>query len=211
MRDLELVAIIDGPPAHPRVEHGLDGQLELFEDVGWEGLPGFLLDQVLELLGHRSQVVGVEVGVLTRAGRLPGLLEDVIELLSRDVEHDPPEHTHKAPVGIPGEALVAGLTRQAGDCVVVQAKVQDGVHHAWHRFARTRPHRDQERIRGIAQLASRLLLEPFQRGERLVPQPGWELVAGAHVCVTRSRGDGERRRHGQSRLRHRRQTGALAA
>ena len=40
VRDLELVAVVDGALAHPGVEDGLDRQLELLQDVGREGLAG---------------------------------------------------------------------------------------------------------------------------------------------------------------------------
>ena len=87
------------------------------------------------MLGDRAQVLGVQVGVHSGACRPLGLVEDVIHLLAGDVEHDAAEHAHKASVGIPGETLVVRLARQAVDGLVVQAEVEDRVHHARHGLA----------------------------------------------------------------------------
>ena len=65
--------------------------------------------------------------------------------------HDVAEHLHEAAVGVPGEALVAGRLREPLDRVVVQAEVEDGVHHARHRLAGAGAHRHEQRVLRVAE------------------------------------------------------------
>ena len=63
-----------------------------------------------------------------------------------EVEDDVAVHLDEAAVAVPGEALVAGLTRQAGYDGVIEAEVEHGVHHARHRGAGAGAHRNEQRI-----------------------------------------------------------------
>jgi len=62
--------------------------------------------------------------------------DDRIEFFLTDTEHDAGEHRDEAAVGVPGETRVAGELREARDGGIVEAQVQDRVHHAGHRDAR---------------------------------------------------------------------------
>ena len=57
-------------------------------------------------------------------------------------------HLDEPAVAIPGEALVVGGLDQRQHGLVVQAEVQNRVHHAGHRVARAGADRDQQRHRG---------------------------------------------------------------
>ena len=85
--------------------------------------------------------------------------------------HDVAEHLHEAPVGVPGEALVAGRAREALDRLVVEAEVEDRVEHPRHRLARAGAHGDQQRVVGVAEPLAGLLLEPRERLGDLLGQP----------------------------------------
>ena len=55
------------------------------------------------------------------------------EVLVVDAAHDVAEHVDQPAVGVVGEPLVAGRVGEADDRLVVQAEVEDRVHHARHR------------------------------------------------------------------------------
>ncbi len=79
-----------------------------------------------------------------------------------DAEHDLAVHLDEAAIAVLGEARIAALARQALDGVVVEAEIEDRVHHARHRGARAGAHRDQQRIGRVAEAR---IEPPLQRGE----------------------------------------------
>jgi hypothetical protein len=119
-----------------------------------------------------------------------------------DPEHDVAEHRHEAAVGVVRKAVVAGQLGQARDGLVVEAEVEDRVHHPGHRDARTAAHRDQERVRGPAELLSGLRFETLHRGANLMGQPVRQPAAGIVIRQARLGRDGEARRHRQAGAGH---------
>ena len=81
---------------------------------------------------------------------LAGLFLDVLDdLLERiffiliallHAHHHVAVHLDEAAVAVVGEAAIAGLHAQRFDRLVVEAEVEDGVHHARHRVAGARAH-----------------------------------------------------------------------
>ena len=67
------------------------------------------------------------------------MLEGLVVLIRSflDTQDDVAIHLDETAVAVPGEALVAGRFDEGGDGLVVEAEVEDGVHHAGHRVART--------------------------------------------------------------------------
>jgi hypothetical protein len=51
------------------------------------------------------------------------------------------------------------LRGQAGDGLVVEAQVEDGVHHARHRRACARAHRQQQRVGRVAEALAHFALD----------------------------------------------------
>ena len=207
--DLVLPPVVHGPLAVPRAEHRLDGLLELLARVLREVLAGLVPDDLLELLGQPPEVVRVEVGVL-RVGALRGLrlVELLLEPVARDVQHDLAEHLDETPVHVPGEAVVGGLRGQALDAVVVQAEVENRVHHPGHGELRSGANGDQQRIGRFAELLPHGLFQPLEmlfgllheaRGEGVLLQIG-QAGLGA---------DGESGGDGQAHVRHLGEVGAL--
>ena len=82
-----------------------------------------------------------------------------VEFLHIDFERHLAEHLNEAAVAIVGEARVAGLGGEALGGFVVEAKVEDGVHHARHGEPGAGAHAEQKRIGGIAQLLAEFLLQ----------------------------------------------------
>jgi hypothetical protein len=117
----------------------------------------------LEVIDEAPEVVGGELGVVLHARLGLALLDRGLDLLPGHPAADVPEHLHEAAVGVPGEALVLGLPGEALDGLVVQAEVQDRVHHAWHRLPRAAADTDEQRVVGVAQLLAGGFLEVLQR------------------------------------------------
>ena len=94
---------------------------------------------------------------------------------------------------------------------VVEAEVQDRVHHARHRGAGAGAHRDEQRVFRIAELAADGGADFGERGFDLRLQVGG---IGAVVCVVVGADfgrDREARRHGQTEVRHLGEVRTLAA
>ncbi len=110
-----------------------------------------------------------------------------------------------------GEARVVRRFRQSFDRGVVQPEVQHGVHHAGHRGASARSHRDQQWIGRIAKCATGLAAEFGHRRVDLEPKVGRiGFAVGVEVSADLGR-NGEARRHGQGERSHLVQVRALAA
>ena len=128
-----------------------------------------------------------------------------------DAVHDLAVHLDQAAVGVVGEARVAGRRSQALDRDVVEAEVEDRVHHPRHRDRRARAHRDEQRIGRVAEALARLLLERRDVRADLVVEARRHLLAARHVGATRVGRDREPGRHGDAERRHLGETDALAA
>jgi hypothetical protein len=100
---------------------------------------------------------------------------------------------------------------ETGDRPVVQPEVEDRVHHARHRGACTRAHRDQQRVRRIAEATSDDALDLGQRRLHLAFELG-RVFALMRVEMGADLGrDREARRNGKPEIAHLREIGALAA
>ena len=210
MRDALAVAVRDGTRPVPATEHGLDGAAQLLHRLLGEGLAGVALDDLLVGVDQVAQQLDGHLGVRRRPGELLGRLEERVELLTGQLEDDASVHGDEAPVRVEGEALVAGLLGQAFDRFVVEAQVEDGVHHAGHGELGARAHRDEQGVGGVADGLAHGLLEPCPRGGHL----GVEALgpAARHVVAAGVGRDGEPRRDRELECRrHLGQVGALAA
>src|SRR6185503_753260 len=85
------------------------------------------------------------------------------------------------------------------------------IHHARHRGARARAHRDEQRIGGIAEFSPDCLLDLGEGGGALLGQVfRVALIVGVEIGADFG-GDGEARRHRQAEARHLGEVRALAA
>ena len=121
-------------------------------------------------------------------------------------------HLDEAAVAVPGEALVLRGGDQREHGLVVQAEVENRVHHAGHRVARAGADGDEQRHRRlVAELRAHDLLDEGNAGLDLALKllrigPLVLVVVGADFG-----GDGEARRHRQADAAHLRQVRAFAA
>ena len=88
------------------------------------------------IVDDRAPVFGVKIGVERVTLAVLVVLEDVLEIVNVDVEHDVGIHLNEAAIGIVGETRVVRRFRQRFNRGIVQPEVEHGVHHAGHRGAR---------------------------------------------------------------------------
>ena len=112
-RDGVQAAIGDGARVHPRAEHRADRAPELGARVLRERLALLLAHALLVARDHVDPVVGGQFGVERVARARLVVLQNVLEVVMLDVEHDVGIHLDEAAVGIIGEAPVAGLAAPA--------------------------------------------------------------------------------------------------
>ena len=83
---------------------------------------------------------------------------DRVELFPLRAHHDVAEHGDEAPVRIVDEPLFAGKPDQGLCNLVVEAQVEDGVHHPRHGDGGSAPHRGEEGILLVTEFFSGLIL-----------------------------------------------------
>ena len=81
-----------------------------------------------------------------------------------NTEHDVGIHLDEAAIGVVGEARVGRAPRQAFDGLVVEAEIEDRIHHARHRGAPARADRHEKRIFDIAKARAGGLAHGIERG-----------------------------------------------
>ena len=196
VRDVLALAVGDGARPVPAAEHRLDGPTQLLGGRLGERLAGVALDDLLVGVDEIAQQLDGDLGVRRRPGQLLGRVEERVELLAGQLEDDAGVHGDEAPVRVEGEALVTGLLRQPLDGAVVEAQVQDGVHHAGHGELGPRAHRDQQGVLGVADGLAHGGLEPAL-GRRHLGVEGLGPATG-HVVAAGVGRDGEPRGTGSS-------------
>ena|GEM_PF-1319213 len=210
VRDPLLAAVQAGALGVPRPQHRHDREVELLARLLREVPAGVLAHDRLEHVDERAQVVGAEVDVRGDAARVLGRVEGVGEPVAVDVEHGPAEHLHEPAVGVPREPLVAAERREPVHRLVVEAYVEDRLHHPGHRELGPGPHGHQQRVGRVAEAPPEGVLHATQGGRDLDPQAG-RHGAVPHEVAARLGRDREPRRHRQPEPGHLGQVRALAA
>ena len=200
--DLVHAAVDVGAGVIPRTEHGLDGAHELLLGVGGEIGTDFLLVLGLELLGQLLQVVGGELGILGDAALLLHLIDELLEVLLAHFHNHVGVHLDESPVAVISPAGIAGLLGHDLHDVLVEAQVQDGVHHAGHGSAGARADRDQQGVLLITELLAGDLLHLTHILHDLGLDLIVDLTAVLIVLGAGFRADGEALGHGQAELCH---------
>ena len=209
-RDLELPAVVDRALAHPGAEHRADRDFELFVRVLRKRLAGVALDEREKLRGQFLQMVRVEVEVEARAVLALDECHALVEMFVGDAKCDLAEELNEAAIGVVGKTRVVGLLDQPLQRGLVEAQVENGVHHARHRHRRAGAHRYEQRVVAAAKALAGLILQRAHVAPDVVHQAGRQLVF-LEVGKTRVGGDRKPGRHVEPDLRHLAKVGALAA
>ena len=208
--DAGRFSIVVGSLAPPGLEDRLDGQPQLLVGVGRERGRGPPRDRLLEGGDDGPQVLGGQLGVGLHTTAGPPVPQHRFEGLVVDTEHHAPEHLDQATIGVEHEALVARRRHHPGDHPVVQADVEDRVHHAGHRELGPGPAGDEEGVVRVTESLARSLFECGHGPEDLVPEGEGELAVRVGVGPARLGRHSETRWHGDAEAGHVPEVGSLA-
>ena len=151
----------------PGTEHGLDGFVQLGLGVGREVLADLLFVLGLELLGQLLEVGGGQLNVELDALLFLHLVDELLKVLLADFHDDVGEHLDEAAVGVVNKTLKLGVRvalDHGVDDLVVQAEIEDGVHHTGHGSAGAGTDGNEHRVLEIAEL---LAVDLFHLGDVL--------------------------------------------
>ena len=218
--DAVFAAINDGAVVHPGAKHGADGTPKLLPRVLRKFAAGAFLDQILETDDKFLQIFYGEFGVFNVI-----VVTLVFEAMDDDFKrfmvfigaflhaHDHVAvHLDEPAVTIPGEPLVLRGLDQRQHGFIVEAEVQNRVHHAGHRIAGAGPDGDQQRHGGlIAEFGAHDFLDLGDAGFHHRRQClGIGLFVGVIIGADLG-GDGKARGHRQSDAGHFGEVRAFAA
>ena len=204
-------AISNGALIHPRSEHRADCAPQLRVRVLRKRLAALLLHSLFVFGDKFVQIVGIKIGVERVAVTVFVIVENFLEVMMLDAQHDVAIHGDEAPIAVQSEAAIAGLGRERVNRHVVEPEIEHGVHHAGHRCTSAGAHRDEERIFAVAELLSG---DAADLHERRIDLPLQIFRIGFAVLIEISADlgcDREAGRHRQAELRHLGETGAFAA
>ena len=111
-----------------------------------KSLPLFLANDAFVGFDESAQPLGRNLRVGLDARFVAQREELVLEVIFVDLEDDAGVHLDEAAVGVEREAFVVRRLGQALHGLVVQAEVEDRVHHARHRGAGAGADGDEERL-----------------------------------------------------------------
>ena len=209
--DIVVAAVHVGAGVVPGTEHGLDGAHQLLLGIGGEVLTDLGLVLGLELHGQLLQVGGIQLHVLRHALLLLHGIDELLEILLAHLHDHVGVHLDKAAVAVPSPAGVVGFLGDDVHHILVQAEVQDGVHHAGHGGAGAGADGDQQGILVIAELLTGDLLHLLDILHDLGHDLVIDLTAVLIILGAGLGGDGEALGNGQADIGHLSQVRALAA
>ena len=155
-------AVLDRARIVPRSEHRIACHGELLLGLLGEQSAAAAPDDLLVTLDHLAERALVQIGVEPHAASLLHLLEFVLERIFRDFEDHVSEHLDESAVAVEGKTAIRRAPLQPFDRLVVEAQIQDRVHHPGHRELRARAHRYEQRVVGRPELRASGLFEPCE-------------------------------------------------
>ena len=192
----------------PRPENSTNSAPQLFPRIVRKGRARVFSYELLVTLDDPEEILRGQVGIRRRALLDPATRQEFFEYFSLHLENDRGVHLEEPPAAVESEPF-SGRRGKARDRRRRQAEIQDRVHHSRHGRSGAGADRDEKRVRGIAELPGRRLLEPreglFDFRFEAFEIPGADVIE-AHRGVDRESG-----RHRNSERRHLGQTRALPA
>ena len=135
-------------------------------------------------------------------------VEDFVEFVFLDVEHHVAEHLNQAAIGVISEARIVAELGKRLDALIVQAEIENRVHHAGHGELRARTHADQQRILAFAEFLS-LQFFKLPSASSIWRSTSCDTPPLPHVLAAGFGLNGEAGRHRQAGIGHLGEAGAL--
>ena len=132
VRDALAVAIGEGTRAVPGFEDCFNSAQKLSGWVLREGLAGVLLDDGLVVLDQLLEKLNGNLRIRSHPGGGLRSIKALVKLFAWHFENDPAIHRHKTSIGVVGETIVRRLSSETLDGLVIEAKIQNRVHHSGH-------------------------------------------------------------------------------
>ena len=209
--DFIHAAVHIGAGVVPRTEHSLHSAHELLFGVRGEVGADLLLVLSFELLSQLFQIVGSELGVLGDAALFLHLVDELLKVLLAHFHNHVGVHLDESPIAVIGPAGVAGLFRHNLHDFLVEAQVQNGIHHAGHGSAGAGTDGNQQGVLLIAELLAGDLFHFADVLHNLCLDFVVDLTAVLIILGAGFRADGEALRNGKAELGHFRKVRAFAA
>lgn len=181
------------------LELGIQGGIDVLGEDALKGLDEFL------------QVLGRKLGIDANAGDQAGLGQGVLEQVGVNAHDDVGKHLDKAAVAIPGKTRILRLGDETLNGVVVEAQVENRVHHTGHGERSARANRHEQRIIIVTELLAAAGLEVCLGGNDLIECALGPHVTGAGVLDTSLAGNGKATGNRQADTAHLGKVSALAA
>ena len=204
-------AVVDGAGVVPGAEHGPDGAHELIPGVLRELLADLLPVLGLEQLGQLLEVLGGQLGVQLHVPLGLHLVDELLEVLLAHLHDHVGIHLDEPAVGVVGETGILGLLGKGLHHLVVEAQVEDGVHHAGHGGPGAGADGDQQGVVHIPELLAGHVLQLGHISHDLVLDLSVDGAAILIVLGAGLGGDGEALGDRHPQVGHLSQVGALAA
>ena len=211
IRDVVVAAVNIRTRVVPGTEHSLDGAHQLFLRIIREVTADLCLVLGLELVCQLLQVIRIQIHVLRDTFLGLHGIDQCLKILLADFHNDVGIHLDESAIAVPRPAGISGFCSQRVDNGLIQAQVQNRVHHAGHGRAGTGTDGNQKRILDIAELLS---CDLFQLDDVLVDFVHGGLTDLTAILVILRAGfgrDGEALRNRQTDVSHLSQVRTLAA
>src|SRR5581483_3906991 len=209
--DLFHPAVRNGLLRHPGTKHGADGAPELLHRIIGKRLARPSPEMLFVFRDEFFPAAGGNRSILFHSDAILHCAQPVLQLLFGKLHYDGGIHLHETPVRVVCKSFILGRSGETCDALIVQAKIENRLHHAGHgpRGARTYAH--QQRILRIAQFLPSDLLQTGDVDCDLLLQVRGVLLSVFVKVIARFRRNCESGGNRQPNLGHFRKPGALAA
>src|SRR6266478_702131 len=189
---------------------GADRAPELAQGILGKRFAQLLFHLGLVSLDQLLPILRPQFGVEADAAIFLVEFQQFLEMMMVDAQHYMAVHLDEAAIAVIGEAGIAGAFGKPCCRLVVEAEIENGIHHAGHGDPGSRAHRNEQRIVGIAEFAPNLRLDRAERRFYVAFKSG-RIGLGVLIEIGADLGgNGEPGRHRQAEIGHLRQIGALA-
>ena len=207
-RRSEIVRDVVRGPVHlgarcvPRIEDSAVRTPQLVARLLRERTRGLVLVDRGERRHELAEIVRGEVDVLGHSPRRLQIGERLLEAMAGDLVDHLAVHLDEPPVRVERKSCVPGGRSQTLHRDVVQAEVEDRVHHSRHRDRRAGADGDEQRVAIVAEALAGPRLECGDALVDLLVEPGRNVSAGSEIGAARLGGDREPVRNGHAESGH---------